>query len=63
MRTTLHKRALTRFAVGVSMGAAVPVGVLALAGASAAPLALAAGGVVALLGVSALQGPRRRATR
>ena len=63
MRPTQHRKALARFAVGVSMGAAVPLGVLAVAGASAAPFALAAGGVAAMLGVSALRAPRRRATR
>lgn len=62
MRSQQHKNALARFAVGVSVGAAVPLGVVAVAGLSAAPFAVAAGGVAALLGVSALKGPRRRAT-
>lgn len=62
MHAVLHRKALARFAVGLSMGAAVPLGVVALAGASAAPFALAAGGVAALLGVAALRGPRRRVT-
>jgi hypothetical protein len=63
MRNYLHRKALARFAVGVSVGAVVPISVVAVAGLSAAPFALAAGGVAALLGVSALRGPRRRATR
>ena len=63
MRPHLHRNALARFAVGVSMGAALPISVVAVAGLSAAPFALAAGGIAALLGVAALRGPRRRATR
>ncbi len=62
MSPALHRKALTRFAVGLSLGAVVPIGFVAIAGASAAPFALAAGGVAALLGVSALRGPRRRVT-
>ncbi len=61
MRPLQHRKALTRFAVGISC-AAVPFGVVAVAGISAVPFAVAAGGVAALLGVSALKGSRRRAT-
>ena len=62
MKTRLHRNALARFALGMSVGAAVPIGLVAVAGLTAAPFALAAGGVAALLGFAALQGPRRRAT-
>lgn len=62
MRNQLHKKALTRFAVSMSVGAAVPLSALALAGSGALPFAVAAGGLAALVGVAALQGPRRRVT-
>ncbi len=62
MRPHLHRKALARFAVGVGAAALVPVGVVTVAGLSAAPVAAVAGGVAALLGVSALAGGRRRAT-
>jgi hypothetical protein len=60
MRPQLHRKALARFAVGVSAAALLPAGVVAAAGLSAAPVALAAGGVAALLGLSALGGGGRR---
>lgn len=60
MRPSLHKKALARFAVGVSAAALIPVGVVAAAGLSAAPVALAAGCAAAILGFSALGGGGRR---
>lgn len=62
MRPLLHRKALARFAFGLSVGAALPLGVVAVVGASAVPFAVAAGGLAALVGVTALKGPRRRAT-
>ena len=62
MRPQLHRRALARLAVGFSAAALVPVGVVAAVGVSAAPIAVAAGSVAVLLGISALGQPRRRAT-
>lgn len=62
MRPRLHRKALARIAVGISAAALVPVGVVAAVGASAAPVAVAAGSVAVLLGLSALSQPRRRAT-
>ncbi len=63
MRPRLHKKALTRFVLGVSAAALVPATMLATVGASAAPVAVACASVAALLSVSALTTPRRRATR
>lgn len=62
MRPLLHKKALARFAVGLSAAALLPASVMAAAGLSAAPVALAAGSVAVLLGLSALGGGRRRVT-
>ncbi|HEY1099021.1 MAG TPA: hypothetical protein VGF99_08830 [Myxococcota bacterium] len=64
MRPRQHRKALTRFAIGVSAAALVPASMLATVGASAAPVAVACASVAALLGVSALTTtPRRRVTR
>ena len=63
MRPRLHKKALTRFAIGVSVAALVPASMLATVGASAAPVAVACASVAALLSVSALTTTRRRVTR
>jgi hypothetical protein len=62
MRPRLHRKALARLAVGFSAAALVPVGVVVATGVSAAPVALAAGSVAVLLGISALSQPRKRAT-
>jgi hypothetical protein len=63
MRPHLHKKALARFAVGVSAAALMPASLVAVGGMSVAPVALAAFGVCALLGMSALRGSRARVTR
>lgn len=63
MRPRFHKRALTRFAVGVSAAALLPATMLATVGVEAAPVAVACASVAALLSVSALTTTRRRVTR
>ena len=65
MRPKLHRAALARFAVGLGVAAAVPVGVVAAAGLSAIPVAMAVGvgGVAALLSAQQLRRSRPRVTR
>lgn len=63
MRPRLHRKALTRFAIGVSAAALLPASMLATVGADAAPVAVACASVAALLSVSALTTTRRRVTR
>jgi len=62
MRPLLHRKALARFAVGVSAAVVLPVALLAAGGTQAVPAALAVSAIAALLGMSALRGGRRRAT-
>jgi len=62
MRPQLHRKALVRFAAAVTVAAAVPVVVVAVGGGAAAPVGIVAGAVVALLGLSVLETPRRRVT-
>ena len=62
MRPQLHRKALARFAIGVSAAVVLPVVLLGVAGTQAMPAALAVSAIAAVLGMSALRGGRRRAT-
>jgi hypothetical protein len=54
--------ALARFAVAASAAGLVPAVAVAVGGAAAAPVAVVAGGVIALWGFAGRAPPRRRAT-
>jgi hypothetical protein len=65
MRPRIHKAALTRIAVRIGLGATLTAGVVALAipgGVAPVALALGAGGLVALSGLSPMARRRSRVT-
>ena len=62
MRPHLHRMALARFAVAASAAGLVPAVAVAVGGAAAAPVAVVAGGVIALWGFAGRSPPRRRVT-